>query len=483
MLADPQLPTYKVFFVGHGSRGDHQPGIAAAQLLQRSNFKLDGRSVKGYVIADPDYEAFCQRLGVSYLRLGNESLIASMDASKNVNPLDAAWGVDLVLKLQRLLVDVCEKEGADMLIAVTGAQFFAHNVARKLGIPYGLLSSVPLPFPGRELPSALLGTGMMSPFLNSLSNEFTLFLLWQLFKPRYKIWQKDLDVPSQTNYSEYRKSFVGQDVFLCLSPHLVPRPKAWPETIVMGGTLSVIEEDNGMEEGLAQFLDDGTPPIFIGFGSLTRVSDSKFLSFVERTVELLVKERIILYLGGASTNASANEELRVRFSSERVYVVFSVAHSVVLPRCKLMVHHGGSGTLQSALMAGTPSVMVTFMVDQPLFCDLMHAKELVPECLRYSSVTPERLESVIHKALDPVYKERTVAFRKLLQDDPVKEKFTAWISKLHSKGASVLVSQTEASGNSGSVWSVHQAVFLLSVFVFLLCFIMQLFYGNILRFA
>ncbi|KAI8800175.1 hypothetical protein BJ742DRAFT_842458 [Cladochytrium replicatum] len=388
----------------------------------------------GYMVAEQSYEKYCRRLGVPFFPLGVESVVAEDGlGEKFVNPLDAVMGQNLILGFQRSLMSTCEAERPDLLVAVTGATIFVQNVALKLGIPYGLLFSVPIPFPGEELPAVVFGTGMMPRFLNAASNEAFLFVMWHMLKERYTVWRNDLGVPVEKNFWEYRENYVKQNVFVSLSEHLVPRPKAWPDNAVMGGIIHVIEEETVVDDTLNKFLEDGAPPIFIGFGSMTQTSSPKFLAFLERIIALLEGERIIVFLGGLTASGLVDEDLKLRFSSDRVFPVFNVAHNVVLPKCKLMVHHGGPGTLHAALLAGTPSVMVTFLVDQPLFCDLMLAKQLVPQCLRYSSATPEKVVSVIHKALDPQYKERTLAFRQLLEEDPAEENFNSWIVSLLNK--------------------------------------------------
>jgi UDP:flavonoid glycosyltransferase YjiC (YdhE family) len=39
-------------------------------------------------------------------------------------------------------------------------------------------------------------------------------------------------------------------------------------------------------------------------------------------------------------------------------------HARLFPRCAAIVHHGGAGTTQSALLAGRPSVVIPHVTDQ-----------------------------------------------------------------------------------------------------------------------
>src|SRR5262249_38206419 len=48
----------------------------------------------------------------------------------------------------------------------------------------------------------------------------------------------------------------------------------------------------------------------------------------------------------------------------RFFTVQRSPYQKVFPRCALAVHHGGSGTTQSALLAGLPSIIVAHLSDQ-----------------------------------------------------------------------------------------------------------------------
>lgn len=51
---------------------------------------------------------------------------------------------------------------------------------------------------------------------------------------------------------------------------------------------------------------------------------------------------------------------------DNVRIEAHVPHSVLLPRCDLVVSHGGSGTMVDALAAGVPQVVLPIGADQPL---------------------------------------------------------------------------------------------------------------------
>jgi UDP:flavonoid glycosyltransferase YjiC (YdhE family) len=67
----------------------------------------------------------------------------------------------------------------------------------------------------------------------------------------------------------------------CWSPSLVPKPADWPEYIDVSGFFFLDLATNYQpSEDLVQFLKNGDPPIYIGFGSITGHDPRKILQVV-----------------------------------------------------------------------------------------------------------------------------------------------------------------------------------------------------------
>jgi UDP:flavonoid glycosyltransferase YjiC (YdhE family) len=49
---------------------------------------------------------------------------------------------------------------------------------------------------------------------------------------------------------------------------------------------------------------------------------------------------------------------------ENVFICNYIRHSLIFPRCCLIVHHGGIGTTGQALKAGVPQIVIPFLGDQ-----------------------------------------------------------------------------------------------------------------------
>lgn len=81
-----------------------------------------------------------------------------------------------------------------------------------------------------------------------------------------------------------------------------------------------------------------------------------------------------------------------------VLVVRSVRHAAVLSSASAAVHHGGIGTVQAAMTAATPSVVVPFIADQPFWGIRLHESGLAPAPIRRRALTVAALSAALGEA-------------------------------------------------------------------------------------
>ena len=109
---------------------------------------------------------------------------------------------------------------------------------------------------------------------------------------------------------------------------------------------------------LQSFLDCGPPPLIFTLGT-SAIHDSA--SFVRVALEAVSQlcERAVLILDEAQRQALQ------AYTSDRVFISGYVQYSKFLHRAKVIVHHGGIGTIAQALKAGRPQLITPYFVDQP----------------------------------------------------------------------------------------------------------------------
>ncbi len=92
-----------------------------------------------------------------------------------------------------------------------------------------------------------------------------------------------------------------------------------------------------------KFLKDGSPPVYVGFGSAVEKDVSRPHQAVVRALEQAGARGVISYSHDNSAGPG---------DSERAFVIGETPHSWLFPRMVAIVHHGGSGTTGAALRAG-----------------------------------------------------------------------------------------------------------------------------------
>jgi vancomycin aglycone glucosyltransferase len=108
-----------------------------------------------------------------------------------------------------------------------------------------------------------------------------------------------------------------------------------------------------LPDDLEEFLASGTPPIYLGFGSL-RASDQTGRVLIEAARALGL--RSILSQGWAGLTPG---DIGVDCLS-----IGDVNHTKLFPRVAAIVHHGGAGTTTTAARAGSAQVMIPHNYDQ-----------------------------------------------------------------------------------------------------------------------
>jgi sterol 3beta-glucosyltransferase len=82
-----------------------------------------------------------------------------------------------------------------------------------------------------------------------------------------------------------------------------------------------------------------------------------------------------------------------------VLVTGALPHARVMPRCALVVHHGGAGTTQASVLAGRPSVVVPFLADQFFWAERLRSLGLAPASVPRKKLRADRLARAISAAL------------------------------------------------------------------------------------
>lgn len=343
-----------------GTRGDVQPYIALGLGL-----KLSGHSVR--VVTHSIFESFVREWGLDFSPLkvdprqvlinqalsefGNNTIRVNRWMEKNfksalhdifIATLDANWDTELMLN--------------------SGLSFAGWHVAEKLNIPaiasylWPVTPSRYLPAAsGKILPDWLPFRGTINYLSTKLSNQmFFMMLLSSVNKCReellnlkpMKAWEYwSLDSPQSSTSLIYGFSQI-----------VIPKPADWCDNQQVAGYWFLDRKaEYQPDQSLVDFLANGPPPIYVGFGSMV---DHKQQEFIQIVINALkdVNQRGVLLSGWS--------ELGSEHLPSAIHLVKAVPHDWLFPRMAAVVHHGGAGTTAAGLRAGVPTVVVPSFGDQ-----------------------------------------------------------------------------------------------------------------------
>ncbi len=394
----------KIKVITAGSRGDIQPYVALGLGLQ-----MAGHDV--CIVTHKSFTQFIKSYGLDMypIEVDPEELVNSEKGKKMLeNGSNPFISIKCFLELYKealgefldSLLPACE--GADALIFSMTA-FACYFVAEKLKIPAVATYLFPFnrtkAFPSVFLPPDIKLGGSFNFFSHALSEQ----IFWQPVRPVINKWLKKTlkmdPIPFISGFSRLNK--LKFPIIYGYSSLVIPKPKEWGDWIKVTGYWYL---DQPLEwqppNDLLEFLDSGSPPVYIGFGSMVNRNPEESAEIVLRALEKSKSRGILLSgWGGLQKSDLPNN----------VFLTNSVPHDWLFPQMSAVVHHGGAGTTSAGLRAGIPSVIIPFFADQPFWADRVHMLGVGPKPIPRKKVTPENLAEAIKIATSDVKIQKKAA--------------------------------------------------------------------------
>ncbi|WP_328402711.1 glycosyltransferase [Streptomyces sp. NBC_00390] len=337
----------RVLLSTYGSRGDVEPLVGLAVQL-----RAVGAQVR--VCAPPD-EDFVQRLagvGVPLVPVGPSARALTKAAPP---PSSMPRYAAEVISSQFGAVTAAA-EGCDALVA-TGmmpAAAGALSVAEKLGIRSVSVTfqQLTLPAPHRR-PLAYRGR----PFPPEVTDNR---VLWDLdaqsinalFGEALNTNRASIGLPPVDNVRDY---VIGGQPWLATDPVLDPWRQTPDLDVVQTGAW-VLPDERPLPAELVAFLDAGTPPVYVGFGSMPMHTSTDVARVAVEAIRAQGRRAVVA--GGWADLSLIDER-------DDCFAVGEVNQQALFGRVAAVVHHGGAGTTTTATRAGAPQVVVPQGVDQP----------------------------------------------------------------------------------------------------------------------
>jgi len=384
----------RIAIIAPGSRGDVQPYIALGKglrdaghevrLLTHENF---ASFVKAHQLEFWPLRGNVQEVAESLemrelLEKGNFLAIAAFQANA-AKQAALEWAED----------SMAACTGMEVLLAGIGGLFIGISLAEKLNIP--LIQAHSIPFtPTKSFPGALFPqTALKLASVNYLSHQITRQVMWQGFRVADKVVrQAALGLPSAPFLGPYRsRALESMPVLYGFSPSVIPPPTDWDTDKKITGYWFLDEEDAWQPSpDLVDFLNSGSAPIYIGFGSMSNRNPEETAELVINAVRLS-KQRAILLSGWGGLHSHA--------LPDSVFLLSAVPHAWLFPRVAAVVHHGGAGTTAAGLRAGVPTIIIPFFGDQPFWGARVIELGVGPKPIPRKRLTSENLAQALHETV------------------------------------------------------------------------------------
>ncbi|MEU8916573.1 MULTISPECIES: glycosyltransferase [Streptomyces] len=298
---------------------------------------------------------------------------------------------ELAPEMADAVAEACAS-GAEVVLLSSSLAPLGLVAAEGLGLPSLGVFLQPLA-PTREFPPVIFDMPSMGPFTNRAAARCAESLLTRAFAPGVRHLQRRLGVPPAA-LERRRATWPVQHGF---SPVVVPRPADWrPGMEVAGYWWPSEDPDWTPEPRLADFLQSGPPPVYVGFGSMQPSDPERLGRLVARALKL-AGVRGVVQASWAGLSVDGDE----------VLTVGEVPHAWLFPRMSAVVHHAGAGTTAAGLRAGVPAVPVPMMLDQPFWAARLTALRVSPGKVPFRRLSAENLAEALRKAVhDPRYRHR-----------------------------------------------------------------------------
>ncbi len=385
----------RIAIVALGSRGDVQPYIALGQglgdaghrvrLITHENFAalaatygLETHTVRGDVQAVAESEEMR-----ALLAKGNFLAITRRTAQEAKRAMQH-WAED----------GLAACRGVELIVAGIGGLFIGLALAEKLDIP--LMQAYLVPFtPTRAFPGVLLPVALprLGGGFNRLSHHLVRQVMWQGSRGGDNLARQQLlELPTAPLFGPFGRARLRQlPVLYGFSSAVVSRPADWDANTHVTGYW-FLDSSTGWNPppALMRFLDDGPPPVYVGFGSMASRQPEETAALVLRALAE-TGQRAVMLSGWAG--------LRSDQLPPSVIMVESVPHAWLFPQVSAVVHHGGAGTTAAGLRAGVPSILIPFFGDQAFWAERVRTLGVGPEPIPRHKLTTERLAEAIRQAV------------------------------------------------------------------------------------
>jgi len=391
----------KIILQSMGTRGDAQPMVAVALMLQD-----EGHDVT--VLTTKDQVDFIESLQLKarpvFMDIQDE--MSKGDLAKSMNTGDTFLFLKGLAEANKKHAATTVKQWyeavteikPDLCISGTLADLLGLTMVRHFNIPTVFFGLQPIPenppkmilgFP--NLPCCGLNAFLVRYILGDLAqgelNSNGVELKKQFGIDVSKICTKQDIIETRGNPPPVQRLLLGCDP--TIAHVLYGGAEFVPKRVKLVGFLAVdsnkqvnvAKQGEGLKrqqsnqfgaqsalDGIEAFCAEGAPPVYLGFGSMTAKSPEHMVVLLCQGVKH-AGARAIICAGWAKLSQSLLEKSTkdsalIEYAKANIMFVGNTPHEWLFPKCSCIVHHGGAGTTCTASRAAVPQIIIPVWLDQ-----------------------------------------------------------------------------------------------------------------------
>ncbi len=406
----------------YGSRGDVQPFLPLSVGLMNRGHKVT-------LAAPSRFKNLVEEYKINFYPLAGDP----EDLSRRLNDVGfnfikqtqamASHALEIGAEIFRQTEIACHD--ADLIIHTFAHAVGAHALAREKNIPDIHIQTFPMFTPTGDYPNVTMPNFRIR-FLNRWSHIFsarTFYLSAKLgfeyIRRKAKLPKRKLFFPFDKNppFDKLRTAPHFQTPILCAwSPTFLPPSSDSAPRVHVTGYFYFMESANSLANlqeqypALQSFLKNGKPPICISFGSMVN-KDAKRIDNIIREALKQTNNRGVVLSGWGSVKHESTDDL---------FYIESVPHDWLLPKCKMIIHHGGAGTTSAGLRAGIPTIVIPFTGDQPFWGNQIYKMGVGPKPILVKHLSVNTLvESIVEAESEVVRKQSQVVGQEIRSEDGI----------------------------------------------------------------
>jgi sterol 3beta-glucosyltransferase len=395
----------------YGSRGDVQPFLPLSICLMKRGHKV--------ILAAPSrFKNLIEEHQVNFFLLAGDP----EDLSRKLNDVGfnfikqtqalANHAIEIGADIFRQTESACQN--ADLIIHTFAHAFGAHALAREKNIPDIHIQTFPMFTPTGDYPNVTL-PNFRNRFLNRLSHITSAKIFYLAAKIGFEYVRRKARLPKRKiTFPFDKKPLHFRTPILCAwSPtFLLPSSDVAPREHVTGYYFFPLNNSYSPSPELDSFLKNGKPPICISFGSMVN-KDAKRIDEIIREALRRTNNRGIVLSGWS--------DIKNESTSDLLYIE-SAPHDWLLPKCKMIVHHGGAGTTSAGLRAGIPTIVIPFTADQPFWGNQIYKMGVGAKPILVKNLSVNKLmKAIVEAESDVVCKQSQVTGQAIRSERGVDE--------------------------------------------------------------